>query len=336
MQSVSDAPKQPVAEEAKQAPSVVAKPALPVASRHALQLAAIGVLDRGRKVRSLVTEEVGAFDVDNRVCRLPDDCDALEAIWLEFPVDYKPVHAFGICSAFGTRNAEAVPRSEYASLYINDQLVATVSGFDLFAFGTQGTYPNLIKLPLVPAVGLQIRTNPKFNGPIELRLTLKDPIKVKVLVAKKYFDAGTKANPPVPASEMYKFYSVKAPIKEPGIVIPVKPMHPTLQIAVALVDNARGSLLSHATRVSLFLDDVAFDLSKVDPLNPKSRGIYTYTFEPYGNVCALPSRAEIRTTFNMSHVQKAYVRIATEGLPDGCMAYISFLSENFFEDFKFR
>ena len=326
MQSVMpEAAKKPAVEEAKQAPNPIAKPGVPVASRHALQLAAIGDLDRGRRVRSLVTEEAGVFDVDNRVCRLPDDCDALEAIWLEFPVGYKPVHAFGIYSAF-----------EDVSLHINNLQVASVSCFDLFAFGTQGTYPNLIKLPLVPAFGLQIRTNPKFNGPIELRMTLKDPVKIKVIVGKKYFDAGTKANPPVPASEMYEFYSVRAPVKEPGAVIPVKPMHPTLQIAVALVDTARGCLLSHATRVSLILDDVAFDLSKMDPLNPKSRGIYTYTFEPYGNVCAAPGRAEFRTTFNMSHVQKAHVRIATEGLPDGCVAYISTLSENFFEDFKFR
>jgi hypothetical protein len=325
MQGVmSDAPKKPVVEEAKQA-APIAKPGNPKATRHELQLAAIGNLDRGRRVRSLVTEEVGSFDVDNRVCRLPSDCDSLESIWLEFPEGYKPVHAFGIYSAF-----------EDVGLYVNEQQVTTVSCFDLFAFGTQGPHPNLIKLPLVPASGLQIRTNPKFNGLVELRMTLKDPVKIKVVVAKKYYDAGTKANPPVTSSLMYEFYSLRAAVNEPGAVVPVKPMHPTLQIAVALVDPVRGDLLSHATRVSLIMDEVAFELSKMDPLNPNPKGIYTYTFEPYGNVCALPTMAEVRTTFNMSHIQKAYVRITTEGLPDGCVAFISTLSENILEDFKFR
>jgi hypothetical protein len=294
---------------------------LPARNQHSLRLASLGDLNRGRKIQALLVEHVGTVDINARTCPLPQDCDVIDSIWLEFPDSYKPAHAFGICSAF-----------EDVGLYVNEQLVVTVSCFDLFAFGTQGSYPNLIKLPLVPAVGLQIGAKPN----LELRVTLKDPVQIKVLVGKKYYDASTRENPPVATSLMYAFYSTRTAIKEPGAVVPVSPKYPTLQIAVALVDGVSGRLLSHATRVSLIVDGVGFELNKMDPLNLNPKGIYTHTFESFSDVYASPTWADARTTFDMSRIKKAHVRIVTEGLPDGCVAYISTLCENVLENFKFK
>jgi hypothetical protein len=309
---------QSMAEEVKHAEE---PPRGPVLNQQSLRLASFGGLNRGRKIQALLVENVGTIDVNNRTCRLPQDCDVIDSVWFEFPEGYKPAHAFGVCSAL-----------EDVGLYINEQPFVTVSCFDLFAFGKPGPYPNLIRLPLVPAVGLQLDAKPT----LELRVTLKDPVQIKVLVGKKYYDASTRANPPVATTLMYTFCSTRAAIKEPGAVVPINAKHPTLQIAVALVDGVRGCMLPQATRVSLIADDVVFELNKVDPLNLNPKGIYTHTFESCSDACALPTWADVRTTFDMSNIKKAHVRITTEGLPDGCVAHISTLCENVLEDFKFK
>ena len=290
------------------------------------QMVALNEQDLGKRVQAVIVETVPFAQVDgaNHVYNLPWDCDELDAVWVEFPEDYKPVHAFGLCSAI-----------ESATLHINRQLIAQVSSFDLFAFGTPSVHKNLVQLPVLPSGKLHLgkRVDPNIKASMQLRLALSQPLGVKVLVSKRFYDAETRKHdalrPPVP---MYQFYNIVANINEPGSMVPIAAKSPTLQIAVALVDAA--GRLQKASSVSLVVHGVEFELKKCDPRNQKPKGIYTYTFEPFGGINGPVPIQEVRTTLNLSRLDNPAVRITTEGLPAGCRVHISTIYENVFADFK--
>lgn len=234
---------------------------------HAMfQMVALNEQDLGKRVQAVIIESVPFARVDgaNHVYNLPWDCDELDAIWVEFHEDYKPAHAFGLCSAI-----------ESASLYVNQQLVAQVSSFDLFAFGNPSVHKNLVQLPLMPSgklhLGMHVDANIKAS--MQLRLTLSQPLGIKLLVSKRFYDAETRKydalRGPVP---MYQFFHTVSNINEPGVMVPLGAKSPTLQIAVALVDAA--GRLQRATSVCLVVHGVEFELKKSDPRNPMPKGIY--------------------------------------------------------------
>jgi hypothetical protein len=269
---------------------------------------------RGRKIQSLLTTEVGTIDHVNGWSVLPTNLDVIESIWLEFPASYKPMHAFGLCSAI-----------ESASLIIAEQVVATVSGFDLFAFGRLGPHPQLIQLPVVPSGALHITDRGRYKGRIKLHVVLTEAITVGVVLAKRYYNDDTAAGPP--PWPMYQFYHVQAKVGEHHILF--NPKLRVLQIAVALLDE-RGQLCAKAKRVSLLLNGVAFDLKLVDPLDPNPKGLYTITFEPFGDVCGPPLDCLVRTSLNLSRVKKSRICIDMCIDAPGCTALVSCIGEAVF------
>lgn len=269
---------------------------------------------RGLKPQSLLTTEVGTVDHVNGWCVLPTNLDVIESIWLEFPANYTPTHqTFGLCSAI-----------ESASLIIAEQTVITVSGFDVFAFGQAGPYPNLIQLPVVPSGALHITDRGRYTGLIKLHVVLTAELTVGVVMAKRYYNDDTVARPP--PWPMYQFYHVRAMDQ---LRIPFNPKLRTLQIAVALLDE-QGQLYTQARRVSLLLNDVAFDLKLVDPLNPNPKGLYTITFEPFGDVCRPPVDSLVRTSLNLSRVKKSRMCIDMCVDAPRCTALISCIGEAVF------
>lgn len=291
-----------------------------------LQMVALNEEDHGR-VQALIVESVPFAQLDGayQLYNLPGDCEALEAIWVEFPEDYKPAHAFGLCSAI-----------ENASLYINQRLVMQVSGFDLFAFGKKNPHANLLQLPLLPDGKLNIGDNADADTKrsIQLRLALSQPLGVQVSVSKRYYDQKTRMvdGLRVDSSLMYQFYNLAVNINEPGALIPIGAKSPTFQIAVALVDA--GGKLHRASRVSLSVSGIDFDLKICDPLNPTPKGIYTYTFEAFVSIYGPIRSQQARTTLNLSRSDRNAIRITTGPLPPGCKAYVSTISKNVFKDFK--
>ena len=306
---------------------VDAIPTLTMKMAHAMfQMVAVNEQDVGKRVQAVIVESVPFAQVDgaSQVYNLPWDCDELDAVWVEFPEDYKPVHAFGLCSAI-----------ESATLHINQRLITQVSSFDLFAFGTPSPHENLVQLPMLPSGKLHLgkHVDAHIKASMQLRLTLSQPLGVKVLVSKRFYDAETRKHDalraPVP---MYQFYNVTSNVNEPGAMVPIGAKSPTLQIAVALVDAV--GRLQRAARVSLVVHGVEFELKKSDPRNPNPKGIYTYTFEPFSGIYGPVPIQEVRTTLNLSRLDVPAIRITTEGLPAGCKAHISTIYENVFADSK--
>jgi hypothetical protein len=280
--------------------------------------------DDGKMVQAVVLE-TPRYNAAARCWTLAWDCDVIEAIWVEFPEDYRPrahnlVDAFGLCAAI-----------EKASLRMDRECLATVTAFDLHAFGLPSANASLIELPLLPAGGLPAPPGQQ-RSTLALHISLAEPIDITVIVAKRHYDLGRPPSPlPLPVPMRLR-HSIEQLLTRSETVVQLDGRFtlPVLQLAVAVV--APDGALHRPTRVVFMADGAPYELRRVDPRNPAPKGLHTYTFEPYGSP---GRRGECRTTLDFGRLATKSVHIYTEGCPSGWgKVHVSALCETVYPEHR--